>query len=70
MALKYFILRGYISKYKAYICTNKKGIIFKIVALSPAKQGRWNLGFGDFDGVQINDAVMTNNHDAAKVMRN
>ena len=47
----------------------QEGIIFKIVALSPTKQGRWNLGFGDFDGVQINDAVMTNNHDAAKVMR-
>ena len=49
----------------------QEGIIFKIVALSPTKQGRWNLGFGDLNlkTGDIDDAVMSDNHDAAKVMR-
>jgi hypothetical protein len=47
-----------------------KGSVFKIVALTLNKDNTWNLGFGDLktDGF-VNDSIITNNQDAAKVIR-
>ena len=48
-----------------------EGIVLKMVILSHIGQERWNLGFGDLNlkTGDIDDAVMSDNHDAAKVMR-
>jgi hypothetical protein len=47
-----------------------KGSVFKIVALTLSDNNIWNLGFGDLkpDGF-VNDSIITNNQDAAKVIR-
>jgi hypothetical protein len=47
-----------------------KKSVFKVVILTLNKENIWNLGFGDLkDDGFIDDSVITNNRDAAKVIR-
>ncbi len=46
----------------------KQGKVVKIVEFSLDKNNRWNLGFGDWRMGKIDDTVITNNHDVAKVI--
>jgi hypothetical protein len=47
----------------------EKGNIPKIVILTLNKDNIWNLGFGDLKNHRVDDSIITNNHDAAKVIR-
>ena len=49
----------------------KEGIVYKVILFASIEEERWNLGFGDLNlkTGDIDDAVMSDNHDAAKVMR-
>jgi hypothetical protein len=44
------------------------GVILKIIIFTPVKKNRWNLAFGDWRNSDIDDKVMTNNHDVVKVI--
>jgi hypothetical protein len=44
------------------------GVIKKIVIFTPIKKNKWNLGFGDWQNNDVDDKVMTNNHDVVKVI--
>jgi hypothetical protein len=44
------------------------GVIKKIVIFTPIGKNKWNLGFGDWQNNDIDDKVMTNNHDVVKVI--
>ena len=46
----------------------KQGNISKIVTFTRLKNKFWNLGFGDLQGQQINDSVISNNHDVVKLI--
>ena len=46
----------------------KQGNISKIVTFTRLKNKFWNLGFGDLQGDQINDSVISNNHDIVKLI--
>ena len=35
---------------------------------TPTQNGKWNLGFGDWRNDDVDDRVMTNNHDVVKVI--
>ncbi len=45
-----------------------QGKIQKIVMFTPLKNKYWNLGFGDLQGYEINDSVVSNNHDIVKLI--
>jgi hypothetical protein len=47
----------------------EKGSILKAVVFTISDENIWNLGFGDLENQLIDDSVITNNHDAAKVIR-
>lgn len=47
----------------------RQGKVMKVVNFSLDKSGRWNLGFGDWRKGQIDDTIITNNYDVAKVIR-
>jgi methyltransferase-like protein len=51
-----------------FISEGINGDIFKIVMFTPIKNGKWNLGFGDWKNNDVDDKVMTNNHDVVKVI--
>ncbi len=44
------------------------GVIVKVVIFTLNNDGKWNLAFGDWLNGDINDRVMTNNHDVVKVI--
>jgi methyltransferase-like protein len=44
------------------------GVILKIVIFTLTHEGKWNLGFGDWQNNDVDDKVMTNNHDVVKVI--
>jgi hypothetical protein len=44
------------------------GSILKIVMFTLNEEGNWNLGFGDWRNNDVDDKVMTNNHDVVKVI--
>jgi hypothetical protein len=44
------------------------GVILKIVIFTPMRNRKWNLGFGDWQNNDVDDVVMTNNHDIVKVI--
>jgi hypothetical protein len=52
-----------------FFSEGSKGRVMKAVIISPYDRNRWNLAFGDVqpDG-EIDDIVMTNNNDVAKVI--
>ncbi len=52
-----------------FFSEGRKGRIMKAVIISPYDGNRWNLAFGDVqpDG-EINDSVLTNNQDIARVI--
>jgi hypothetical protein len=45
-----------------------KGKVIKVVQFALDNDNFWNLGFGDLQNGEVNDMVLTNNHDAAKVL--
>ena len=45
-----------------------QGNTIKIVQFSLLSNGKWNLGFGDFKTGIIDDMVLSNNHDAIRVI--
>jgi methyltransferase-like protein len=51
-----------------FISTGINGEIFKVVMFTPTRNGKWNLGFGDWKNSDIDDKVMTNNQDVVKVI--
>jgi hypothetical protein len=51
-----------------FISNGINGEILKIVIFTPTKDGKWNLAFGDWRNKDIDDKVMTNNHDVVKVI--
>jgi methyltransferase-like protein len=51
-----------------FISEGINGDIFKIVMFTPTRHGKWNLGFGDWRNDDVDDKVMTNNHDVVKVI--
>jgi hypothetical protein len=44
------------------------GIILKIIIFTPLEKNEWNLAFGDWLNNDVDDKVMTNNHDVVKVI--
>jgi hypothetical protein len=46
-----------------------QGTVLKIVVLDFEGNDTWNLGFGDWNNGDVNDSVVTNNHDAMRVIR-
>jgi hypothetical protein len=44
------------------------GVIVKVVIFTLKNDGKWNLAFGDWRNGDIDDKVMTNNHDVVKVI--
>jgi hypothetical protein len=53
----------------AFQSEGSQGLIVKIVQFTFEGNDVWNLGFGDLDDGDIDDSVVTNNHDAMKVIR-
>jgi hypothetical protein len=47
----------------------EKGSILKAVVFTQITKNTWNLGFGDLKNQHIDDSIITNNQDAAKVIR-
>lgn len=47
----------------------KQGSILKIIIFSHSEGNEWNLGFGDLQSDDINDSIISNNHDAMKIIR-
>ena len=46
----------------------KQGKILKLVMFSRISDDFYNLGFGDLKNEQIDDSIVSNNHDIVKVM--
>ena len=46
----------------------KQGIIPKVIVFTPLEDDDWNLAFGDLYQTDIDDAVISNNHDIVKVL--
>ncbi len=46
-----------------------QGIITKFIEFTFEEDGTWNLGFGDWRNGDIDGAIITNNHDAMRVIR-
>jgi hypothetical protein len=63
----------YTSKNETLFVFNSEGIqgtIAKIIIFTPnEEENEWNLAFGDFKNRDIDDSIITNNHDALKIMR-
>jgi methyltransferase-like protein len=45
-----------------------KGKILKVIIFTLEEDGKWNLGFGDWENNNVDDKVMTNNQDVVKVI--
>ena len=45
-----------------------QGTITKVIEFRHRETERWNLGFGDLKNGKIDDLVITNNHDVAKII--
>ena len=45
-----------------------KGKIQKVIIFTLEINGKWNLGFGDWENNDVDDKVMTNNQDVVKVI--
>jgi hypothetical protein len=53
----------------AFVSEGINGDIYKLIAFTPTNDGKWNLGFGDWqDDGAVEDRVMTNNQDVVKVI--
>jgi protein tyrosine phosphatase len=46
-----------------------QGTIVKVVEFTLTDEKTWNLGFGDWSNGDIDDTIVTNNHDAMRVIR-
>ena len=53
----------------SFVSLGEQGEIQKFVLISYNEENEWNLGFGDLNNGQIDDSVITKNHDAMKTMR-
>ena len=55
--------------YFSFVSEGRQGRVVKIVAFTFYKENRWNLGFGDLRHGEIDDSIVTNNHDLLKVIQ-
>ena len=46
----------------------KNGKITKVIAFTLVGRNLWNVGFGDLNEEQIDDSVVSNNHDIVKLI--
>lgn len=46
-----------------------QGTVLKIIVFDFQGNDTWNLGFGDWNNGDVNDSVLTNNHDVMRVIR-
>lgn len=51
-----------------FVSEGSKGKILKAISFDRLSNGKWNLGFGDLKNGQIDDEVISNNQDIAKVL--
>ena len=61
----------YVSKNKTrffFESIGKQGTITKVIEFRQRETERWSLAFGDWHNGKVDDSVITNNHDVAKVM--
>jgi hypothetical protein len=54
--------------YYLFISEGPKGRIIKIVLFQNIGENSYNLAFGDFNGGQVDDEVVSNNRDFVKVL--
>ena len=52
-----------------FVSEGKQGNVTKVVLFSLNEDNLWNLGFGDLKHGKIDDSIVTNNYDVAKVMQ-
>lgn len=53
----------------AFQSESDKGKIVKIIEFYFLDNGKWNLGFGDWNKGTVDDKVVSNNQDTMKVIR-
>jgi hypothetical protein len=53
----------------AFQSEGDKGKIVKIIEFYSLENGKWNLGFGDWNKGTVDDKVVSNNQDTMKVIR-
>lgn len=53
----------------AFLSEGKQGTIPKVILFTHRRKNEWNLGFGDLQNGVINDSIISNNHDAMKIIR-
>jgi hypothetical protein len=46
-----------------------QGIITKVIEFTLTEENTWNLGFGDWRDNDVDGEIITNNHDAMRVIR-
>lgn len=51
-----------------FVSEGPGGRILKAISFDLLSNGKWNLGFGDLKNGQIDDMVISNNHDITKVL--
>lgn len=52
----------------AFVSKGPKGVVVKFVMYTWIHDNVYNLGFGDFEEGQVDDAVVSNNEDLVKIM--
>ena len=51
-----------------FVSEGKQGKIIKMVLFTHLRDNLWNLGFGDLHKGQIDDSIISNNHDIVKLI--
>ena len=51
-----------------FVSEGKQGEIIKMVLFTHLRDDLWNLGFGDLHKGQIDDSIISNNHDIVKLI--
>lgn len=51
-----------------FVSEGKQGKIIKMVLFTHLRDDLWNLGFGDLNKGQIDDSIVSNNHDIVKLI--
>ncbi len=51
-----------------FVSEGASGRILKIIRFDPVREGIWNLAFGDSVNGELDDSVISNNGDVAKVL--
>ncbi|MFN4253852.1 MAG: DUF6934 family protein [Saprospiraceae bacterium] len=52
-----------------FFSSGKHGKILKLVVFSQTRTGKWNLAFGDFNGLRLDDSIVSNNQDLPLVIK-